>query len=69
MEQLEKVLDYLKRNKSRDPMGYANDIFKNDVAGDDMKKATLILMNRIKYELIYPEALELYDISSIYKNK
>ena len=26
-------------------------------------------MNRIKTELSYPEALELYDISSIYKNK
>ena len=69
MDQLETVLDYLKKNKSRDPLGYANDIFKNDVAGDNLKKAIIILMNRIKTELSYPEALELYDISSIYKNK
>ena len=69
MEQLETVLDYLKKNKSRDPLGYANDIFKKDVAGEDLKKAIIILMNRIKKELLYPEALELYDISSIYKNK
>ena len=26
-------------------------------------------MNRIKSEQIYPEALEIYDISSIYKSK
>ena len=69
MEQLETVLDYLKKNKSRDPLGYANDIFKNHVAGKDLKKAIIVLMNRIRKELLYPEALELYDISSIYKNK
>ena len=69
MEQLEVVLDYLKKNKSRDPLGYANDIFKSDVAGNDLKQAILILLNRIKRELIYPKVLEDVDISSIYKNK
>ena len=69
MSQLETVLKYLKKNKCRDPFGYANEIFKLDVAGDDLKESTLILMNRIKLELIYPEVLEIYDISSIYKNK
>ena len=69
MEQLEKVLNYLQKNKSRDPLGYANEIFKVDIAGDDLKVAILTLLNRIKRELIYPEALEVYDISSIYKNK
>ena len=60
MEQLEVVLDYLKKNKS---------ILKTDVAGDDLKQATLILLNRIRKELIYPEVLEDCDISSIFKNK
>ena len=69
MKQLETVLNYLKKNKSRDPLGYANDIFKLEVAGDDLKEAILILVNRIKKEQIYPEALELCDITSIYKNK
>ena len=69
MDQLERVLDYLKKNKSRDPLGYANDIFKNDVAGEDLKFSILRLMNRIKKEQKYPEALELCDITSIYKNK
>ena len=39
---LEKVLDQLKRDKSRDPSELANKIFKNDVAGDDLKKALLL---------------------------
>ena len=69
MDQLDVVLDYLKKNKSRDPLGYANDIFQTDVAGKDLKQALITLMNRIKRELIYPEVLEDYDISSIFKNR
>ena len=69
MEQLETVLNYLKKNKSRDPFGYANDLFQVEVAGDDLKKAVLMLLNRSKKEQIYPEVLEDCDISSIYKNR
>ena len=69
MEQLETVLKYLKKNKSRDPFGYANEIFAEDVAGKDLKLATLKLMNRIKFEQLFPEVLENCDISSIYKLK
>ena len=69
MDQLEVVLKYLKKNKNRDPFGYANDIFHKDVAGNNLKEAILILMNRIKKEQNYPKILEDCDISSIYKNK
>ena len=69
MDQLNTVLKNLKKNKSRDPLGYANELFQEGAAGDDLKQATLVLVNRIKNEQIYPEALEVYDISSIYKNK
>ena len=69
MAQLDVVLEYLKKNKSRDPLGFANEIFMEDAAGDDLKLAILILVNRIKSEQMYPEILEDYDISSIYKNK
>ena len=68
MKQLETVLKYLKKNKSRDPLGYANEIFHPDVAGEDLKESILLLVNRIKGEQVYPSALELCDISSIYKN-
>ena len=69
MAQLETVLNYLKKNKSRDPLGYANELFHDEVAGDDLKVAILEMLNRVKAEQVYPEALEVYDISSIYKNK
>ena len=69
MKQLEVVLKYLKKNKSRDPFGYANDIFNQEVAGDKLKEAILLLMNRIKKEQTYPKVLEDCDISSIYKNR
>ena len=69
MDQLEKVLKNLKMNKSRDPSGYANEIFHSEVAGGDLKLAILKMMNRIKDEQKYPTALELCDISSIYKRR
>ena len=69
MEDLEIVLKYLKLNKSIDPMGNANEIFKSNVAGDDLKEAILLLMNRIKEKGEFPEALRLCDITSIYKKR
>ena len=69
MKQLEVVLKNLKRKKSRDPLGLANEIFHPGVAGDDLKLAILKLMNKIKDEQIYPKCLELCNISSIWKRK
>ena len=66
---LHKVLEQLKMNKSRDPHGLANELFKNEVAGNDLKRALLLLMNRIKSEQIFPKALEFCNISSIWKQK
>ena len=69
MDDLVEVLRQLKRNKSRDPLGLLNDLFKPEVAGSDLKIAVLKLMNRIKAEQCFPECLELCNISSIFKNK
>ena len=69
MEDLDKVLKYLKKNKSRDSMGYANELFHPNVAGQDLKRAVLKLMNRIKTDEIFPEVLDPCNISSLYKNK
>ena len=69
MEDLDKVLKSLKKQKSRDPFGLANDLFRPDVAGDDLKLAVLKLMNMIKNEQIYPECLEVCNVSSIWKRK
>ena len=69
LPELQQVLDKLKNNKSRDPNGLANELFKKDAAGDDLKRAILKLMNRIKEEQKYPKCLELCNISSIWKMK
>ena len=52
MTDLEVVLKHLKKNKSRDPLGYANELFRPETAGDDLKLAILMMMNRIKQEQI-----------------
>ena len=57
MDDLDIVLKQLKKNKSRDPHGLVNELFKEETAGDDLKLAILKLMNRIKDEQIYPVAI------------
>ena len=69
MKELEVVLKNLKKQKSRDPYGLANDIFRPEIAGDDLKKAILQMMNMIKEQQMYPKCLELCNISSIWKKK
>ena len=42
------VLKQLGKDKARDPEGLTNELFKEGVAGDDLLKAILMLMNLIK---------------------
>ena len=46
MKDLDVVLKNLKKQKSRDPYGLANELFLPEVAGDDFKLAILRLMNK-----------------------
>ena len=69
MDDLDAVLGYLKKDKSRNPHGYANELFRPEVAGKDLKMAILKLMNKTKFDQIFPDELELCDISSIYKRR
>ena len=69
MNNLNTVLKNLKKNKARDPYGFANELFMPGVVGDDLKLAILKLMNKIKDEQKYPQCLELCNISSIWKRK
>lgn len=69
MEDLDVVLKGLKKNKSRDALGYLNELFRPEVIGDDLKLAILKLMNKIKEKQQYPTSLELCNISSIFKQK
>ena len=68
-ENLLRALKDLKKKKSRDSNLYANEIFQPQVAEKDLIKAILNLVNRIKKYLVYPKALTLCNITSIYKHK
>ena len=67
-EDLKIVLTELKKNKSRDADGLANELFK-EAAGTDLLKAVLKLMNLMKEKQIFPEVLEKCNITSIHKKK
>ena len=69
MQDLEVVLKQLKNKKSRDPLGLANELFKPENAGEDLKLALLKMSNEIKKQQIFPKALGMCNISSLYKNK
>ena len=69
MDDLSAVLRSLKNEKSSDPFGLVNELFKPGVAGQDLKLAILKLANRIKKEGEIPEILQYCNISSIFKNK
>ena len=58
MEDLEIVLKQLKNNKSLDPLGLANELFKPIDAGIDLKIAILKIMNQIKKQQIVPDILK-----------
>ena len=66
---LEKVLRKLKTNKSRDPHGLINDIFRPGVIGEDLKLAMLDLFNSIKAELKIPKMFQYANITTIWKKK
>ena len=68
-DELSLVLKSLKNNKSMDPNGMINEVFKHGSIGTDLKKALLILFNGIKKNQHIPEYLTLSNITTIFKNK
>ena len=69
LEDLQHVLKKLPRNKARDSSGYSNELFSPEVAGDDLQKALLSLLNMIKDKQEYPAALQDCNITTIHKKK
>ena len=49
----------MKMKKSKDAYDLPNEIFRPDIAGDDLVCAITKIMNRIKNELTYPDMLQL----------
>ena len=66
---LRKVLKSLKNNKTMDPNGMINEIFKPGIIGTDLEVGLLDLFNKIKENLFVPEFMNLQNITSIYKSK
>ena len=67
--QLKKVLTSLKNNKSRDPHGMVNELFKPGVIGQDLFGSLLMLFNKIKATLTIPRFMEFCNIIGIYKGR
>ena len=66
---LMKVLKSLKNNKTMDPNGMINEIFKPGIIGEDLKIALVSLYNGIKKKLFMPDYISLENITSLYKSK
>ena len=68
-KELDKVLKSLKNNKSRDPQGLVNEIFKPGILGEDLKLGILELLNCIKKEQKIPDFMKKANITTIHKKK
>ena len=68
LEALENVLKAMKNNKSRDPHGLLNEIFKPGVCGNNLKLGILNLVNGIKENFHFPDYVQWANITTIYKN-
>ena len=68
-EDLNGVLKSLKNNKSFDPNGMINEVFKEGCIGKDLKKALLTLLNGVKRNMYIPMFMTLSNITTIFKNK
>ena len=65
MSDLERALGDLKNNKSRDPEGLINEIFKKGVIGDDLKLSLLSMFNKARREKIIPILMNYANITTV----
>ena len=68
-DELSVTLKTLKTNKSRDPAGLINEIFKPPVIGRDLEDALRQFINGIKRDFYFPPEVLYSNITSIYKRK
>ena len=66
---LDKVLKALKNNKSRDPQGFINDIFKPGVIGKNLRVGILLLVNGVKDNFYFPPFMQWANVTTIFKSK
>ena len=56
-----------KNNKTRDNDGLINEIFKNAVIGNNLKKSLLMMFNKMKKERFIPNFMNVASITTIPK--
>ena len=66
---LRTALKSLKSNKTRDPSGLINELFKPPTIGFDIENALQNLVNGIKTHFYFPLMLQLSNITTIYKRR
>ena len=64
---LEKALSDLKINKSRDPDGYINELFKNNIIGQNLKLSVVMLFNCLIKEGKFNSFMRRSNITTIHK--
>lgn len=69
MSKLDQVLSKIKNNKTKDPSGLINELFKPGVKGDDLKNSLLTLMNGAKENQVIPLYLLMANIPTIFKKR
>ena len=69
MDDLDAALKALKKDKARDPNGWSNELFKDGVAGQNLKLSLLDFFNKMKADNQIPDFVRLADISTIYKGQ
>ena len=55
-KQLIKVLSSFKKGKARDPHGFVYELFRPDVAGDNLIDGLVLILNEIKKQQKVPKA-------------
>ena len=66
-EDVKYVIKNLKKKKSRDPLGFSNELIQN--GGNDLHAAIVKMMNNIKKQQVVPQCLKPCNITSLFKNK
>ena len=66
---LKAALLSLKTNKTRDPNGLINELFRPPTIGKDLEHALLKLVNGVKQNFFVPKQLQMANITTIYKKK
>ena len=68
MKNLDDALARLKNNKSRDNDGLINEIFKNGIIGQDLKRSLLMMFNKMKKEHLIHKFMNVSNITTVPKS-